>query len=157
MLKVQIRKGEIIPFDFTRNAPELCGKDFLNDGEIVGEIKISGKVEDVGGRFLIRGKILCEKKFVCDRCLADSTQSQVHKFFEELETVPDEDDLIDIEEIVLDTMAAGQSLKNLFRDDCKGLCPVCGSNLNDGDCGCNRKEIDPRFAVLQDFKSIGEV
>ena len=38
--------------------------------------------------------------------------------------------------------------KFLCKEDCKGLCPSCGKNLNLGPCGC-RKEIDPRFAVLE--------
>ena len=157
MRKVQIRKGETIPFDFIENAAEVCGKDFLNDGEIIGNVKISGKVEDVGGRFLIKGKVFCEKKFVCDRCLADSIGKQVHKFEEELEILPEEEDSIDISDLILDTIAAGQSLKNLCKDDCRGLCPVCGSNLNEGDCGCDREEIDSRLAALKNFKLIGEV
>ena len=38
--------------------------------------------------------------------------------------------------------------KFLCREDCKGLCPKCGKNLNLGPCGCG-KETDPRFAVLE--------
>jgi uncharacterized protein len=38
--------------------------------------------------------------------------------------------------------------KFLCREDCKGLCARCGKNLNLGPCGCG-KEIDPRFAVLE--------
>ena len=33
-------------------------------------------------------------------------------------------------------------------EDCKGLCPKCGKDLNEGECGCNRKEVDPRLACL---------
>lgn len=38
------------------------------------------------------------------------------------------------------------------KEDCKGLCPVCGQNKNERDCGCSTDEIDPRFAVLRDLK-----
>jgi len=37
-------------------------------------------------------------------------------------------------------------------EGCKGLCSVCGANLNDGDCGCNRRVPDPRWAGLEKFK-----
>jgi uncharacterized protein len=37
--------------------------------------------------------------------------------------------------------------KNLCSDDCRGLCPGCGVNLNEGQCRC-KKEIDPRLAKL---------
>ena len=35
------------------------------------------------------------------------------------------------------------------REDCKGLCPICGKDLNDGDCGCDRTIRDPRFESLR--------
>jgi uncharacterized protein len=37
----------------------------------------------------------------------------------------------------------------LCTEDCKGLCPTCGKNLNEGDCGCDRTVVDPRWAVLK--------
>ncbi len=40
-------------------------------------------------------------------------------------------------------------MRLLCDEDCKGLCPKCGRSLNEGDCGCPTKEIDPRLAVLQ--------
>ena len=39
------------------------------------------------------------------------------------------------------------------RDDCKGLCPVCGTNLNEKECGCDRKVPDPRWAGLDKFRN----
>ncbi|HUL59702.1 MAG TPA: DUF177 domain-containing protein [Anaeromyxobacteraceae bacterium] len=38
------------------------------------------------------------------------------------------------------------------REGCKGLCPVCGANLNDRECGCDRHVADPRWAALKDIK-----
>ena len=40
----------------------------------------------------------------------------------------------------------------LCDEDCKGLCGECGKNLNDGECDCNKKEVDPRLAVLKNLK-----
>ena len=37
----------------------------------------------------------------------------------------------------------------LCSEDCKGLCPKCGADLNLGDCGCDKEDIDPRWADLQ--------
>jgi uncharacterized protein len=37
--------------------------------------------------------------------------------------------------------------------DCRGLCPKCGANLNEGPCGCTDDETDPRWAALRDLKS----
>ena len=44
------------------------------------------------------------------------------------------------------------------KEDCKGLCPVCGTNLNEKECGCDRTVADPRMAAIQDiFKNFKEV
>jgi uncharacterized protein len=43
-------------------------------------------------------------------------------------------------------------MKPLCRDDCRGLCGVCGTNLNHVMCGCKREWDDPRFAVLKALK-----
>ena len=39
-------------------------------------------------------------------------------------------------------------MRVLCSEDCKGLCPKCGRDLNEGECGCDLKEPDPRLAVL---------
>jgi uncharacterized protein len=40
----------------------------------------------------------------------------------------------------------------LCRDECRGLCPRCGTNLNERDCGCTTEANDPRLAVLRNLK-----
>ena len=43
--------------------------------------------------------------------------------------------------------------KVLCREDCKGLCPSCGKDLNEGECDCSKdNNIDPRLSALSDFK-----
>ena len=58
-------------------------------------------------------------------------------------------DMIDIAALIRDTILTAQPLQNLCRTDCRGLCSRCGANLNDGDCGCDRRSVDPRLAALQ--------
>ena len=43
-------------------------------------------------------------------------------------------------------------VKPLCRPDCRGLCPECGKNLNEGACGCSRDSGDPRLAALRQLK-----
>ena len=63
----------------------------------------------------------------------------------------------------VDKLLFGEALLNwpsrvLCKEDCRGLCPVCGQNLNHGDCGCERKALDPRMAkVLDVFSKFKEV
>ena len=57
-------------------------------------------------------------------------------------------DEIDLDEILSTCFILDMDSKFLCKEDCKGLCPDCGKNLNLGPCEC-RKKIDPRFAVLE--------
>ena len=148
MPKVQTARGEKAPFKFSATAEKLFGEDLTAEG-IIGDVKIFGEVEDVGRCFVIRGRIECEKSFICDRCLTQATEKQMHEFDEEIDKAEAVEDLIDVTELLRDILLAGQPMKNLCKADCKGLCPVCGANLNDGECGCDKFIIDPRLAALE--------
>ena len=149
MPKVQTARGETAPFEFVGTAEKLFGE---NLEDFKGEIKIVGEVEDVGKNFVVRGRIECKKIFFCDRCLARAEENQVHEFDEEFDKTEAADDLLDVTELLRDVLIAGQPMKNLCKTDCKGLCPKCGANLNEGDCGCEKFFVDPRLATLKDFK-----
>ncbi len=146
MPKVQTARGDKAPFEFGATAEKLFG-EALEDFE--GEIKISGEVEDVGRCYVVRGRIECKKIFTCDRCLTQATENQVHEFEEEFDKSEAVEDLIDVTELLRDELLAGQPMKNLCKADCKGLCPKCGANLNEGECGCDKFIVDPRLAALQ--------
>ena len=60
-----------------------------------------------------------------------------------------EDGFLEMDELIYDQLEMEFPLRFLCHEDCKGLCQKCGKNLNDGDCDCNTKEIDPRLAPLQ--------
>ncbi len=66
-------------------------------------------------------------------------------------------DVLESESLDLKNVAREQILLNLpdrifCREDCKGLCPKCGTNLNLNDCGSADDEIDPRWSALKNFK-----
>ena len=56
-----------------------------------------------------------------------------------------------MDEIVYKNIYMNLPSKKLCKNDCKGLCPKCGKNLNEGDCGCDTREADPRFDALDKF------
>lgn len=151
MPKVQTAKGKKVPFEFSATTAEIFGEDLSAEG-FGDDVKISGEVEDVGKSFVVRGKIECTKDFTCDRCLTQATENQLHEFEEEFDKSEVEEDLIDVTEFLRDELLAAQPMKNLCKADCKGLCPVCGANLNDGECECDKFIVDPRLAALKDFK-----
>ena len=59
-----------------------------------------------------------------------------------------EDGFLDMDEPLREQIEMEFPVRFLCSDDCRGLCPKCGKNLNEGDCGCATKEIDPRLAPL---------
>jgi uncharacterized protein len=56
---------------------------------------------------------------------------------------------IDLEQLIRERFEMSMPMKPLCREACLGLCPVCGTNLNRGTCGCERDWADPRFAALK--------
>ena len=60
-----------------------------------------------------------------------------------------EGDGLDLEELVIADVILSMPAKLLCREDCKGLCPTCGINLNKESCGCDKKKVDPRLEALR--------
>ena len=95
----------------------------------------------------------------CDRCSDEVKRNIKQTFTHKLaQTLVDEgnddyietpDFTIELDEVVISDILLSLPQKYLCSDDCKGLCPKCGANLNQGDCGCDKREIDPRLAILK--------
>jgi len=67
------------------------------------------------------------------------------------ELVIDEHHMLDLTEVLRQYAVLAASDGVLCRPDCKGLCPICGCNLNLGSCHCDATQVDPRFAVLAEM------
>lgn len=126
---------------------------------LTGDITVSGTCANTGRAYRIEGAVRVLRSFVCDRCLDTFAESQVYPFGEDFVRGKEGDgaedgvnrffgDAIDITPLVRDTILTAQPMRNLCRADCRGLCPRCGADLNQGDCGCERRSIDPRLAAL---------
>ncbi|MFA5366953.1 MAG: DUF177 domain-containing protein [Dehalococcoidia bacterium] len=91
---------------------------------------------------------------VCSRCLCDFDQDITIDFSEEFllqreggDFIIDEYRQIDLSEVARQYTLLVEPMKPLCREDCSGMCPQCGMNLNLGACDC-AKDIDPRMAML---------
>ena len=97
----------------------------------------------------------------CDRCGSDTVREYKVPFEKALAvsiegeesdtiiTVPDMK--LDLEELVFTEVYASLPTKFLCSEDCKGLCCMCGKNLNQGSCECSVDEVDPRLAKLKEL------
>ncbi|UCE41254.1 MAG: DUF177 domain-containing protein [Candidatus Aminicenantes bacterium] len=125
-------------------------------------------VRKMGEEVYVKGKIKTLLSFVCSRCLipfefpVDSHFDLVY-LPEELEVSREEldsDDLnisfyysrkIDLKDVVLEQLNLTFPVKPLCSQACQGICPVCGKNINNGDCSCVTKDSDSRLEKLKIF------
>ena len=70
---------------------------------------------------------------------------------EELEISYYQGDFIDLAPIICEQIILQIPIKVLCSEECKGLCPQCGANLNTSSCNCHLNFVDNRMAVLKDF------
>jgi uncharacterized protein len=125
-------------------------------------------VRKAGEEVLIKGRIKAVLSFVCSRCLVPY-EFPVGSHFdliylpEELEEAKDEldsDDLntsfyysrrIDLREVVLEQLNLTFPVKPLCSETCQGICPVCGQNVNNGECTCVKDSFGSRLEKLKIF------
>ena len=144
----------------------------LGDYPILKKQPISLHISNVeNAAVLITGTVDIEVMIPCARCLEEVPTSIRFDIDKKLRI--EEDGLVDDEmeqpdyligfELDVDKLVYAEILVNwpmrvLCKDDCKGICKVCGMNLNKGACSCQRTELDPRMAAIQDiFNKFKEV
>jgi uncharacterized protein len=99
----------------------------------------------------------------CRRCLGPAegrVVAEVHELYQAHPTSEDafafDGEQIDLEPMVRELVLMELPLAPLCRDDCAGLCPTCGADLNAGPCGCARDVRDPRWAALDALREAPE-
>ena len=119
---------------------------------IISKEPVHVKVEHIRGKeLLITAETRLSVIIPCDRCLED-----VKREFE-LNCVKHVDVGLSDAELTEELLSSWPT-KVLCREDCKGLCNVCGQNLNTGSCNCEDTGLDPRMSVVRDlFKNFKEV
>jgi len=149
-------------------------RDFeLFSGDLVEDNAVSLKplhadvfIHRVGEEVYVKGHISTSVNFICSRCLSPfefAVDSHFDLVFlpEELDVMKDQlerDDVnklfyysrsLNLEEVVLEQLNLTFPLRPLCSEDCQGICPVCGSLINNGDCFCAQKGTDSRFGKLK--------
>ncbi len=116
------------------------------------------------GKALVEGTAEVALLMECDRCLEPVSVFLKLAFSREV-TSPDTADSAQLEEnedilegsqLNIETLINNEILMNLpdkvlCRPDCKGICKLCGQNLNEGECGCDDFVPDPRLAAIKDI------
>jgi uncharacterized protein len=172
MLKVELRALELedIVLEET-GVPQALGIELTPEFS-AHPLEIHCELSKGGDRVLARGWVKSEMRLTCDRCLK-LFESPYKSFFEvhyrkrpeavdpagdqefpsgDAETVFFQDDVLDISDQVRQTVLLSAPMRALCREDCKGLCPGCGADLNTETCGCEEPPPDDRWKALKKLK-----
>ena len=127
-----------------------CGPDTYR---FAGPLSWHADVSNTGDALLVTGSVTGEAHTDCARCLDDAAfevEGEIEGYFllEDAETPEGADEggfdrlpanhLLDLESLILAAVVFELPLVPFCDEDCKGLCPTCGSNLNEGPCGCGK-------------------
>ena len=128
---------------------------------IDGTVNLEGTMSNAGDVLLLQAVMTAKVQRTCGRCLKDFTVvawvEVVENFYPaiadhiEYDAFVYDSDVFDITEPLREGLLLAEPMQALCKPDCRGLCPVCGADLNDGDCGCDRSTVDPRLAALKQF------
>ena len=151
--------------------PDELGS-FDERASLVEPATVNGTVRMVGAEVFVKGHVKTLAAVECDRCLKQ-VEIPVDADFEleyvtgptyesgaaaeltadEMSVSVFDGESIDVDEIVKEQVLLAVPTRTLCQPDCKGICPECGIDKNTGDCACETKEIDPRWAALKNLTS----
>ena len=147
-------EGLKLPFDYELS---LAGIDIWGYSPITEPVKVKGYVENRAGIVSLKASADLVYEAPCDRC-ATEVRTEYHFPVEHTLVVAlesgDNDEFLevpnmrlDLDELVEEDVNLALPGKYLCNEECKGLCPQCGVNLNETQCDC-KAPIDPRMAAL---------
>lgn len=131
------------------------------DLALKGKVQIEGALSNVGDVLLLEAQLTAVVQRICSRCLqgftAETSASVVEKYYPvgsvgvESDAYVYNTDIVDITEPLRESLLLAEPLRVLCKEDCLGICPVCGADRNVRPCGCDTGTIDPRLAALKQF------
>jgi uncharacterized protein len=152
-------EGRRVDLDLVVDGIELAGQAYrLTPSPVPARLDISRTASGHAIRLTFSGTV----KGPCMRCLEPAEVevevearevNQRGTDDEELRSPYVDEDILDVSALAHDALALALPAQILCRDDCAGLCPICGESLNDAEAGAHDHpaEPDPRFAKLREL------
>lgn len=106
------------------------------EGKLSGPVRVNARFIRQGNDIMVDGNFSLELDLACDRCLVGFKRNMQQDFHFDYNLGKEE--LLDITDDLRQEIVLDFPLKMLCRENCKGLCPHCGMNLNEGECNCRR-------------------
>jgi uncharacterized protein len=140
-----------------------------DDFRLLGDVTFDGILRKKDQRFQLKGHVKAPLELTCGRCAeafawpidvdvdltyvpeptASADPDEVELNDEDLTTAYFRDQTLDLGEMLREQFYLAMPMRPLCSEDCKGLCPHCGTNLNNATCDCDVRWQDPRLAGLQ--------
>lgn len=144
------------------------------DFRLVAPVELTGEVRKDAQKVRLTGHIVTTLECDCSRCLepfavpvdaaidvlllpakANTGAAEQEVAEDDLGVSYYQDDTVDLGELMREQFFLALPMKPLCREDCQGLCPVCGINRNRETCACVSTWVDPRMEALRRLKSEG--
>jgi uncharacterized protein len=138
--------------------------------QVVGPVALSLDIFKDNAQVRLVGSVRAALELSCSRCVepfvlpvdasfdlryqpfaANTGEDEREIAEDDLSTAFYENDTIDLGQLMREQFYLALPMKPLCREACLGLCPECGTNLNEGTCGCRRGGEDPRLAAVKAF------
>ncbi|HKV55600.1 MAG TPA: DUF177 domain-containing protein [Candidatus Binataceae bacterium] len=142
----------------------------VHEYTVKSPVRVSISCYRAGTDVFVTGSAEATAAAACSRC-AEDFEGAKHRAFryvlapkvigegkdaalrvEDLEFSVYEGEEIDLSPLIREQVLLALTERPLCREECRGLCPHCGANLNEQDCGCTAAAFDPRLAVLRNLK-----
>ncbi len=150
-------EGSSIPFDYELSLADISVSGFC---PIEKNVKVSGRVKNNAGIVSLTATAELTYTAPCDRCAEVISKNYSipvnHDLIATLNNEDNDDYIVvsdmrlDLDELVREDVNLALPTKFLCKEDCKGICAMCGKNLNVDQCDC-KKPIDPRLEGLLQF------
>jgi uncharacterized protein len=145
------------------------GPPLDDDLKVVAPFRGEVRFMRVGAGILVTGELETRVELDCSRCLTafqTTTRFEIEEEFrpthdvnsgarlaqepdQDAATLIDERHILDLAEVIRQDLTLSLPSSPLCRPDCKGLCPNCGQDWNEGSCDCDTQVIDPRWEALK--------
>ena len=137
----------------------------LEPCRIFGELKKGIVQVDVAGKIIVKVEMECSRcltpvestleisfkvSYITEEHYTNEKDSELHG--EELEISIYDGEKIDLTDLAREQILLNLPAQTFCSENCQGLCPKCGANLNQKTCDCETKEIDPRWANLKNLR-----
>ena len=141
------------------------------DLRLVEPVRVAGRIRRKKEEVELRGKLTTRVAVACARCLKSVefpvevefterfTSAVAWKNEEQHELEPEDLDLavfdgqgLELDDLVKEEIVLAMPGHTLCKESCQGLCPSCGTDLNESSCGCAANKIDSRWEKLKDLR-----